>query len=252
MRRSIPAAGALLATLAALPLAAQHAPSAHTTLEVKYVRDAEEYAALSRMVYRMAERSVERQAASLPRSATWAVVLDLDETALDNSAYQLERAAYGIPFDGPSWAAWVARGEAGLVPGVAGFIARVRQLGGRVAWVSDRVPAGAAATRANLVRDGIWGEGDLLCLKAGPADSTKVRRRTEIATGRGECAWGGHPARVLAFIGDQVKDGPGRGDFPGPGEPDSLAGADSAFGTRSFLIPNPTYGSWVEKVTRRR
>lgn len=237
---------ACAALMAAAPLAAQQ-PS----LEIKYVRDAEEYAALSRMVYRMAGESVTQQARSLPRGTTWAVVLDLDETALDNSAYQLERVAYDRPFDGPSWDAWVAREEAGLVPGVSGFISLVRKLGGHVAWISDRSGRTADATRANLVKDGLWGDTDLLCLKDGPADSTKVRRRTEVATGQGSCAWTGHPARVLAFVGDQVKDGPGRGDFPGPGEPDSTAGVDSAFGTRSFLIPNPTYGSWTAKVTRR-
>ncbi|HET7024352.1 MAG TPA: HAD family acid phosphatase [Gemmatimonadales bacterium] len=242
---------ALAALAVAGPLAAQRPALAPQSLEVKYVRDAEEYATLTRMVYRMASASVAHQAAALPRGTVWAVVLDLDETVLDNSAYQLERAAYGLPFDGPSWAAWVDRAEAGLIPGVAQFIAGVRAQGGRVAWVSDRSTAGRAPTRAVLVRNGIWREDDLLCLKNGPADSTKARRRTEIATGHGECSWNGAPARILAFIGDQVKDGPGRGDFPGPGEPDSTAGTDSAFGTRSFIIPNPTYGSWTDKVTRR-
>jgi acid phosphatase len=241
-----PLALALIALLTATPLAAQQ-----RSLELKYVRDAEEYAVLTRMVYRMAGASVTRQAAALPKGTTWAVVLDLDETALDNSTYQLERAAYDLPFDGASWDAWVRRGEADLVPGVSGFVALVRNLGGRIAWISDRSGATAAVTRANLIRDDIWGDGDLLCLKDGPADSTKVRRRTEVATGTGSCAWEGHPAKVLAFVGDQVKDGPGRGDFPGPGEPDAALGADPAFGVTSFLLPNPTYGSWTGKVTRR-
>ncbi|MFI5236002.1 MAG: HAD family acid phosphatase, partial [Gemmatimonadales bacterium] len=240
------------ALTAALPLAAQRPALAPRGLEIKYVRDAEEYAALSRMVYRVAGAAVAHQAATLPRGAPWAVVLDLDETVLDNSAYQLEREAYGLPFDGPSWDAWVRRAEAGLVPGVAEFVANARRLGGRVAWISDRAASSVDATRENLVHDGIWHDGDLLCLKAGPADSTKARRRGELSAGQGGCAWTGTTVRVLAYIGDQVKDGPGRGDFPGPGEPDSLAGADSAFGIRSFLIPNPTYGSWTDRVTRRR
>ena len=231
---------------AAAPVAAQQ-----RSLEIKYVRDAEEYAALTRMVYRIAGASVTHQAAALPKGENWAVVLDLDETVLDNSPYQLERSAYDLPFDGASWNAWVMRGQAALVPGVSGFIALVRNLGGHVAWISDRAASTTDATRGNLERDGVWKAGDLLCLKDGPADSTKARRRTEVATGQGSCAWAGKPAKVLAFIGDQVKDGPGRGDFPGPGEPDSAAGVDAAFGVTSFLIPNPTYGSWTSKVTRR-
>jgi 5'-nucleotidase (lipoprotein e(P4) family) len=248
MRRALLA---LFALALPAPAVAQHA-DAGRGLEIKYVRDAEEYATLTRMVYRLAGASVARQADNLPRATAWAVVLDLDETVLDNSAYQLERGAYDLHFDGGSWDAWVTREEAGLVPGVADFIAGVRRLGGHVAWISDRSAATADHTRNNLVRDGLWNDGDRLCLKAGPADSTKVRRRTEVVTGQGSCAWAGTPMRVLAYVGDQMKDGPGRGDFPGPGEPDSLAGADAAFGLRSFIIPNPTYGSWVSRVTRRR
>ena len=48
-----------------------------------------------------------REAATGSRGAVWAVVLDLDETVLNNQTYQLERAAYQAPFDTDSWNAWV-------------------------------------------------------------------------------------------------------------------------------------------------
>ncbi len=80
------------------------APGASGHLEIKYVRDSSEYAALTRQIYRLAGEAVAAAARSLPANG-WAVVLDIDETALDNSAYQLERAAYGLPFAQPSWQA---------------------------------------------------------------------------------------------------------------------------------------------------
>ena len=80
-------------------------------LGIKYMRDSEEYATLTRQVYRIAGEAVTR-AASSAAGRRWAVVLDIDETTLDNSTYQLERAAYGVPYDDKTWDAWVERREA--------------------------------------------------------------------------------------------------------------------------------------------
>ena len=75
-----------------------------TALEIKYVRDSQEYVMLSRLVYRAATQAVVASAKSLaPKS--WVVVLDLDETALDNSPFQLERAAYGLPYSSDAFVA---------------------------------------------------------------------------------------------------------------------------------------------------
>src|SRR5262245_36171192 len=151
------AAAGLVLLCHAVPGLAQQ-PTAPRELGIKYVRDSEEYATLARQVYRMAGEAVERNAKT--GGGPWAVVLDIDETALDNSSYQLERAAYGQPFEAASWAAWIERREAAAVPGVAGFIQLVRFGGGRVAWITNRDAALAEPTRANLESLGLWDAGD--------------------------------------------------------------------------------------------
>jgi 5'-nucleotidase (lipoprotein e(P4) family) len=176
------------------------------------------------------------------------VVLDVDETALDNSVYELERATYGIPFNDPSWNAWVERREAGPVPGAGEFVRAVRAAGGRVAWITNREEAVREATRANMDAHGLWAAGDLLCLqRAADTAYTKVRRRAELESGTGACAWPGVRPRVVAFVGDAM------GDFPAPDEAVAAGGpvGDAAFGIRYFLLPNPMYGRWVTRVTRR-
>jgi 5'-nucleotidase (lipoprotein e(P4) family) len=223
------------------PVSAQ-APSAAAT-GIKYMRDSEEYAALSRQVYRLAAEAVARRAAGLA-SGSWAVVLDVDETALDNSAYQLDRAAYGLPFENASWNAWVMRREAGAVPGVVEFIAGVRRLGGRVAWITNRDAVVAEATRGNLRSTGLLADTDRVCPQE--PQRTKAVRRAELVAGNGGCAWAGMPVHVLAFVGDQM------GDFPAPDEHIADTGTDDAFGRTCFLLPNSMYGEWASKVTRRR
>src|SRR5262245_27438462 len=223
-------------------LAAQAPPSATRELGIKYFRDSEEYATLSRQVYRLAGAAVER--ARRTEALPWAVVLDVDETTLANSWYQVERAVYGFGFETDSWSEWVQRRQAPAVPGAKAFIDRVRAAGGRVAYISNRDASLMEATRANLASLGLWSDEDRLCL-AKP-NYNKSARRAEVVKGSGECGWANTPMRVLAFIGDQM------GDFPEAAEAIPGTGTDEAFGVACFLLPNPMYGSWTSRVTRQR
>ena len=211
-------------------------------LGIKYMRDSEEYATLARQVYRLAGEAVAR-ASSSTAGRRWAVVLDVDETTLDNSTYQLERAAYGVSFDTASWNAWVERREAPAVPGVVDFVAQVRRAGGRVGWITNRDTTVTNATRDNLKQAGVWNDDDRLCLQKTP-QHTKAQRRHEIVTGSGDCAWPSQPAQVILFVGDQL------GDFPAASEQIPQTGTDSAFGRVCFLLPNSMYGNWEKGVTR--
>jgi len=233
-----------LAAIAAfgLQLHAQQSPAAQHELGIKYLRDSEEYASLARQTYRVAADAIDRARTGV--TAPWAVVLDVDETTLDNSTYQLERAAYGLPFENGSWNAWVERRQAGAVPGVAAFITRVRATGGHVVWITNRDATVDEATRANLKIIGVWADDDRLCgLKP---QYPKAQRRHEVMTGGGACAWPGTPMRILAFVGDQM------GDFPTASEMIPGAGTDEAFGRTCFLLPNSMYGDWTSRVTRLR
>lgn len=235
----------LLASLPPASLQAQ-APAVEQK-QVKYVRDSEEYAVLTRQIYRQAlaalTAAVRERTARV--SGPWAVALDIDETVLDNSTYELDRASYGLTFENQSWNAWVDRAEAGLVPGVVDFISGVRRLGGHVVYISNRDEATRAATMSNLNRFSLWTDADRLCLVTDSTYTKKVRR-AEVVDGRAPCGWPGAATPVLVYVGDQL------GDFPAAGESDADAGKEDAFGRRFFLLPNPMYGSWTTRVTRKR
>jgi len=232
------------------PVCAPRAPDATRGLEVKYVRDSAEYATLSRQVYRMATAAV---AKSHPAAGTWGVILDVDETTLDNSQYQLERGIYGLGYDDASWASWVQRAEARTVPGVKDFLDAVRNSGGKVIFITDRYTEYVAldgsktdllkATRDNLANNGLLVSADLLCLKTNPNDS-KAARRKSAKDGSGVCSWSGTAVQIVAFAGDQMTD------FPQTGEPFAGAGTDKEFGSSFFLLPQPMYGRWTNGVTR--
>jgi 5'-nucleotidase (lipoprotein e(P4) family) len=225
-------------------VATAQSPASKERLDVKYVRDSEEYWTLVQQVYQGAREAVLRAKAALPRNVTWGVVLDVDETTLDNSVYELDRESYNATFDSGSWNGWVRRQEAPLVPGAREFIAAVRNAGGRIAFITNRDESVREATRRNLSAVGVWQDGDRLCLQTDDQAYTKAARRGELRKGSGRCSWDGQAMTLVAYVGDQM------GDFPLSGEEAASTGGTGNFGVKYFLLPQPMYGSWTSRVTR--
>lgn len=202
-----------------------------TPNDILWYHTAAEKRAAYVQAYRLAGERV--AALSAGRAAgTWAVILDADETVLDNSRYQAERAAKGLGYDELSWAEWVRRREATALPGAAAFLRAVRARGGRVAIVTNRLESECDDTRTNLRSVNL--EFDIVLCKG--ATSDKNPRFAQVAAGVG----GLPPLEVLLWVGDNIQD------FPGLSQDVRLAPeADLARIGRSWIIlPNPMYGSW--------
>jgi 5'-nucleotidase (lipoprotein e(P4) family) len=222
--------GSAAAAGTASPAATFRAPEA-----IRWARDSAEHRALFLQVYRAATAHVERMATK-HSTDTWAVALDADETVIDNSVYQLERARAGLGFDRASWHAWTARREAIPLPGAAAFLARVRALGGRIAIVTNRTMSECPDTEAVFVAHGLAYDVMLCRPDAGPSDKNP---RFE-AVARGTTGAGLPPLEIVAYVGDNILDFPGRSQALR--EKGDEAFAD--FGERFFVLPNPMYGSW--------
>jgi 5'-nucleotidase (lipoprotein e(P4) family) len=209
------------------------APSATLPGSLVWVQRSAEYYAAVIQVYRLATVRVEQQASS--RSpGTWAVVLDADETILSNLQYQIERV--GLGYSSESWAAWVRRREATPLPGAAAFLARVHQLGGRIAIVTNRLESECTDTIA-LFKTLALAFDAMLC-RPDKAASDKTPRFEAVAAGQTPA--GNTPLDVVAFVGDNILD------FPTLSQATRQKGeaAFADFGVRYFMVPNPMYGGW--------
>jgi 5'-nucleotidase (lipoprotein e(P4) family) len=186
-------------------------------------------------VYRQASARVEAEAATR-QAGTWAVVLDADETVISNLTYQEERSRAGLAFSPESWREWVGRRAATPLPGAAAFLARVHDLGGRIAIVTNRRQSECEDTIAVFRLHALHYDAMLCRPDAGPSDKNP---RFE-AVAAGQTPAGSGPLAVVAFIGDNILD------FPRASQAAARENAAflEAFGVRFFVIPNPMYGSW--------
>jgi len=199
---------------------------------VRWVREAAEYHALFLQTYRAAAERL-RDLAEAERPGSWAVILDADETVLDNSIYQLRRAREGLPFSAPTWNAWVREEAAPALPGAVEFVREARALGGRVVIVTNRDEEVCAETRRNLAAVGVEADA-VLCRPPGVSDKNPRYRAV-----REGAVPGLPPLEVLLWVGDNIHD------FPGLSQPArDAAGALEPFGRTFFMLPNPMYGSW--------
>ena len=196
--------------------------------DIRWIRQSTEHRTLCEQLFRQATVAIIRKVKTEKNSDNLAVVVDLDETVLNNSLYQVERWQAGLSFTQDSWSEWVNREEAGLVPGVKEFFSAVRKKGVRVVFLSNRMNHNLEPTRENLRLLGVLDPKDLFLLRLDKNDLKEVRRK-EVTDGTGRMKKIG-PLNVIGYVGDQM------GDFP--------SGQKKEFGKTNFLLPNPMYGKW--------
>ena len=170
-----------------------------------------------------------------------AVILDIDETVLDNSPYQARLVRNGGEFNEADWAAWCKEEKARALPGAVAFAQFAASHGIAVIYLSNRAKDLDQATLSNLRKVGMPVSGPEAFLGLG-----KVLDGCEQAGSEKNCRRQlvGQHYRVLMQLGDQI------GDFVSIYAADPTA-RDKAFaaylpwvGTRWFVLPNPTYGAW--------
>src|SRR5512133_2178939 len=170
-----------------------------------------------------------------------AVVLDIDETVLDNSPFQGWQIIENKSFDEESWTRWVGLARAVALPGALDFTRFADSLGVEVFYVSNRKTTELAPTITNMKRCGFPGADSLHMLLKESA-SSKVERRARIEVTH----------EIMLLVGDNLADLDAvfekRGSDLGFSDIDRLRGL---FGTRYIVLPNPMYGTWLSELLKK-
>ena len=167
-----------------------------------------------------------------------AVILDLDETVMDNSAYESGLVTSNADYNSRTWAEWVAAKEAKAIPGSLDYVRYAESKGVKIFYVTNRKADEEAATRANLEALGypMGGNVDTFLTRDEKPEwkSDKTTRRDFIAK----------DYRVVAMFGDNFNDFTDKATGTTEEREAAFEALQAHFSTDWFMLANPTYGSW--------
>ena len=194
--------------------------------DVLWVTKSVEYNAICEQIYNMASLSLFEDLHKINEPI---IIMDLDETVLDNSYYQIELFAKQAQFEEATWNKWVMQELSQMVPGAKKFIIAYKKYkNARIIYISNRSQSTLASTINNMKDLGVYFENDIFLLRENKSD-TKIVRRKEVYEGANRMReYGAYIP--LAYFGDAM------GDFPN--EPNKDLAAEI------FIFPNPMYGKW--------
>jgi len=174
-----------------------------------------------------------------------AIIVDVDETVLDNSTYEARQVRAGKEYDKASSQLWVDEQAATAVPGAVEFLQAAAHRGVVVFYISNRNVSQTAATFENLRKRGFPVADASQLLFAGTVvpgcqavGSAKGCRRQLV----------GRTHRVLMLFGDQLGDLINIPVNTPAGREQIVAPYLAWVGERWFLLPNPMYGSWLQAL----
>jgi 5'-nucleotidase (lipoprotein e(P4) family) len=249
-RRYILSCGLILAaaTFASAQTAAR--PAADLDYQISgilYTQKAAEYRALAYQAYNIARlrldadfdkknlKSLSKAERKMPR----AIIVDIDETVLDNSASNALSAKTNTPFNTKDWYAFSALRKSKAIPGAVEFINYAVSKGVKVFYVSNRDDVQMEDTIENLKKVGYKDVSAENVMLRQNGQSPKGPRRNLVSA----------KYRVVLLVGDNLDD------FSDVFERKSIADRYTAtdqnkdlWGKKFIVLPNAMYGTWENAI----
>lgn len=219
---------------------AQQVDNEHQVGGILWTQTSGEWVALSRQAFTVARLNLDQYLRLNRRSRLKrAVIVDVDETVLDNSPYQAMTVKTRTAYEPKSWRAWCEKAEAAAIPGAVEFLRYANSRGVRVFYITNRRESEKQCTARNLKQVGFPDVSDETVLVRTDVSSKEPRRQAVAAR-----------HRVVLLIGDNLND------FAEIFEKSKtiesrLAAVEqnkSNFGARFIVLPNVMYGAWEEAI----
>jgi 5'-nucleotidase (lipoprotein e(P4) family) len=231
-------------------------------LPINWTQKSGEYAATTYSAYNVARQAFDQAVAS--GATNPAVVMDLDETVLDNSAYEAWLVDTNNQFSNSTWYQWILSRQAKAVPGAIDFINYVNSHGGEVFFITDRDESSTGtssnndleqATIDNLQSLGASGVSDQTVLlrgefvgttPTGQPDTSKEPRRQAVANGSTD----GIQHTIVELVGDNLNDLDNRAGTTNAQRRAYVNANADRYGVYSpgqpayIALSNPQYGAW--------
>src|ERR1044071_2967360 len=226
----------------AAPATQKQADNVYQEGAIVWTQTSGEARALSYQAFNLARMMLDRDLQMNRRSRMRrAIVVDADETVLDNSRFQATLLKNRQNYDSRSWTEWVKRIEAEAIPGAVEFLRYAASRNVRVFYITNRNLEEKEATAANLKKLGFPDVSDqTLLVRTDPQTSSKEDRRQSVTK----------KYRIVLLMGDNINE------FAEVFQQsktvtDRRAAVElnkSQFGKRFIVLPNVMYGDWESAI----
>ncbi|MAL16407.1 MAG: 5'-nucleotidase, lipoprotein e(P4) family [Balneola sp.] len=171
-----------------------------------------------------------------------AIILDIDETVLDNSPFQARMIKKGSDFNIEDWNAWCKEAKAEAIAGAVEFTQYAAREGITIFYISNRGYEVEEATRQNLIEKGFPVSSSMDNIMTNGEEpgwtSSKIERRKQVEENY----------RVIMMFGDDLNDFLPAKEISQKKRADLVDEYSDYFGRRWYMLPNPVYGSWEQAL----
>ncbi|ENA26529.1 lipoprotein e(P4) family 5'-nucleotidase [Pseudomonas sp. HPB0071] len=206
---------------------------AEFTMGLRFQQQSAEIQALQLQAYNIATEKLDKAVAAAKDPSKLAVVTDLDETVIDNSALLARDLANCHTYDAwDTWLPWERDGTPALIPGAKQFLQHADKLGVTIRYISDRADKQKPYTLATLSKLGLPQVAEDSVLLLGPP---KLERRAIVSADH----------QIVLLLGDTLHDFDVRfRKTPLDHQRSTVASEKDKWGSEWIVFPNATYGTW--------
>jgi 5'-nucleotidase (lipoprotein e(P4) family) len=218
------------------------APEGYTTralneqlvMATLWVQTSAEFRAMSYQSFNLAKMNLDKFLSMYSGSKPVAVIVDADETVIDNSAYEAFLIGQDFGYSSKTWTPWMAAAQAKAMPGAVEFLNYAKDKGVEIFYVTNRKMVGYEGTEKNFKALGFpYVDQKHLMLRTDTSD--KQPRRDMVAK----------DYEIAFLMGDNLNDF--LSVFAKKPIADRFAETDKIkqmWGNKFIMLPNPMYGEW--------
>lgn len=227
----------LIACTLVTPLFAQQPARSgndHLLMATLWFQRADEFRALCYQAFNLAQLRLDQELMARPAGIRKpAVVVDIDETVLDNSPFEARCIIDGTNYP-VGWTEWVSEASADAIPGAVEFLNYAASKGVEVFYISNRKEKEKAATLQNLMNQRFPMVDSAHLLLRSTATNKEERRQKVLQR-----------FDIVLLAGDNLNDFTSLFEATNADRRRHLTDSLRVeFGRRFIVLPNPMYGDW--------
>ncbi|MBT3586396.1 MAG: 5'-nucleotidase, lipoprotein e(P4) family [Halobacteriovoraceae bacterium] len=212
-------------------------PQEKRLLATLYAQKSAESRALYYQAFEQAKMRLTFKLANRSSSKIPAVVLDVDETIIDNSAFQAQLYKDKKSYNKKTWDHWIQAAVGTALPGAKSFLDFAKRKGVAVILITNRRIKNFEPTFKNLKEEGLILKRSQLIMRTDV--SSKDKRRHDVMK----------KYEILLLLGDSLGDLSGAFEVGDTRQRNlEVDKQKRRFGRDYIIFPNPMYGLWERKL----